>query len=166
MELNRRRRLKAEKVEIPDHFEGVPLRRGVLLAGWILGPGCGFLGIGLMVKAEGSWIEAVGALLAAVGCLLIAGVVRCRRFEIEIGRRWVKVGAGPLGHRFPAEMVGAVEKGPARSWRRLFGNQELRIRLRSGPRDFIIPSREPQETIEALQKATKGAATKMHENAQ
>ncbi len=150
MAINLRRALSDDDVEVPDHFEGVPLKGAVQMGGWFGGSILAALGIVLMVLSRGTVNEPLGAVGAAAGTIALVAVVRCRRFEIQIGRRWIIIGAGPLTRRIKRDLVTAYQMRPATGWRRLFADHEVVLTLRVGDYQHIAPTRNPEELQESL----------------
>jgi len=150
MTISLRRALTDDAVEVPDHFEGVSLRTGVRLGGWFLGVVLAAGGIALMVLAAGTLFEALGACSAAAGAIALAAVVRCRRFETQIGRQWITIGAGPLTHRIRRDLVVEHMHRPATWWRRLFADDEIVLVLGVGEHRHVVPTRDPEELAGAL----------------
>uniref|UniRef100_A0A7V1ZIF9 Uncharacterized protein n=1 Tax=Thermoanaerobaculum aquaticum TaxID=1312852 RepID=A0A7V1ZIF9_9BACT len=82
------------------------------------------------------------------------GLWRLSRFETAVGRYGVRAGCWELTFTFARGDVLAAERQKARSWRAFFAKEEVLLKL-SGPaggRHIAIPSREPQELMEALQE--------------
>ncbi len=150
MPINLRRALADDDVEVPDHFEGVPLQGNVRLGGWLVGLALTVGGIALMVLAEGTAIEALGAVSAATGAIALAAVIRCRRYETQIGQRWIKIGAGPLTRRIKSDLVAGHELRAATGWRKLYADHEVVLTLSVGDHLHIVPTRDPEELRTAL----------------
>jgi hypothetical protein len=136
--------------EIPDEFFAVPMRGVPRLLGWVGGAVGVAAGVTLMVGGGSVVVEALGAAMAAVGGLLLLIVVRCGRFTIEVGRRWIRVGAGPFTHRVPRDLIEDLAHGEARGWRRAYAAKELRIRLRVGDRVDRVPTDDPMQIVGLL----------------
>jgi len=145
-----RRALADDDVEVPDHFEGVPLKGIVRLVGWLAGSFLAAGGIALMVLAAGSAVEALGAVCAATGTIALAAVIRCRRYETQIGRRWITIGAGPLTRRIRRDLVAEHLERPATSWRKLYTDHEVVLTLSVGEHRHIVPTRDPEELRKTL----------------
>ena len=145
-----RRALADDDVEVPEHFEGVPLKGFVRLVGWLVGLILTVGGITLMVLAAGPAIEAFGAVCAAIGCIALAAVIRCRRFETQIGRRWITIGAGPLTRRIKTDLVAGHKLRAATGWRRLYADHEVVLTLSVGEHEHLVPTRDPEELSNAL----------------
>ena len=150
MPINLRRALADDDIEVPDHFEGVPLKGVVQLGGWFAGLILVAGGIALMVLSAGSAIEALGAVCAGTGAIVLAAVIRCRRYETQVGRRWITIGAGPLTHRFRGDVVAGHELRAATGWRRLFADHEVVLSLNVGDHQHTVPTRDPEELGKAL----------------
>jgi hypothetical protein len=145
MPIHLRRALADDDVEVPDHFEGVPLKGTVRLGGWLVGLILTFGGIALMVLSAGTTIDAVGAICAAIGAIALAAVIRCRRYETQIGRRWITIGAGPLTRRIMRDLVAGHELRTATGWRRLYADDEVVLTLSVGEHQHVVPTRDPEE---------------------
>ena len=148
--LNLRRALADDAVEVPDYFEGVPLKGAVRVVGWSGGSILASLGIVLMVLSRGTAIEVVGAVGAASGVIALVAVIRLRRFETQIGRRWITLGAGPLTRRIKRDLVTGCEMRPATGWRKLFADHEVVLTLSVGDHQHIAPTRDPEELQKSL----------------
>ena len=146
-----RRALADNDVEIPDHFEGVPLKGNVRLGGWLAGLILTSGGIALMVLSEGTAIEALGAVSAASGAIVLAAVIRCRRYETQIGRRWITIGAGPLTRRIRRDLVAKHLERPATSWRKLYADHEVILTLSVGEHLHHVPTRDSEELRKSLE---------------
>lgn len=145
MALYLRRALADDDVEIPEHYEGVPLKRTVLLLGWTVGLVLTVGGVSVMVLTAGTLFEAAGALCAAGGAIALAAVIRCRLYEIQVGRRWIKIGAGPLTRRFKSDLVAVHRQRTATGWRRLYADHEVVLILSISDDQHIVPTRDPTE---------------------
>jgi hypothetical protein len=149
--------MKWQRDPLPLYFEGLQLRRRLVLAGWPLAVASAALGVTFAGMARSQLVNAVGLLLGVLAALLIAGLVRCRRFEIVVGGRAVTTTVGPLRRRAP---VGWLERGElrrARSWRRLYADQELAFELPDREQSFILPTAEPEALQAALLEARTAA---------
>jgi len=150
MTISLRRALADDTVEVPDHFEGVPLKAGVQMVGWFLGVVLAAGGVALMVLTAGTALEALGAFGAAAGAIAVAAVIRCRRFETQVGRQWITIGAGPLSHRLRRDLVVEQQYRPATLWRRLYADDEVVLVLGVGGHRHVVPTRDPEELERAL----------------
>ena len=150
MPIHLRRALADDDVEVPDHFEGVPLKGIVRLAGWLAGLVLAVGGITLMVFAAGTAVEALGAVNAVAGAIVLAAVIRCRRFETQIGRRWITLGAGPLTRRIKSDLVAGHKLRAATGWRRLYADHEVVLTLNVGDHQHVVPTRDSEELGKAL----------------
>ena len=99
------RRTSLAEEEVPLHYEGVPLKSLVQLAGWPCGLACAVGGVVMAGKASAFAVELSGVLLAAVGGVIIVALLRYRRFEIVLGPRLLTVGEGPLRQRVPVGLI-------------------------------------------------------------
>ena len=104
-----------------------------------------------MVLSSGSEIEALGAVCAAIGAILLTAVIRCRRYETQIGRRWITVGAGPLTRRIMRDLVAGHNLRAATGWRRLYADDEVMLTLSVGEHRHLLPTRDPTALASALQ---------------
>ncbi len=139
-----------DDVEVPDHFEGVPLKGVVRLGGWVAGLILAGGGIALMVFSAGSAIEALGAVCAATGAIALAAVIRCRRHETQIGHRWITIGAGPLTRRLRRDLVAGHKVRTATGWRRLYADHEFVLTLGVGDHQHRVPTRDSEELKKSL----------------
>ena len=144
------RRTSLAEDEVPLHYEGIPLKTWALVVGWPLGLACAIGGVVMAGKASAFAVELSGVLLAAVGGVVIVALLRCRRSEIVLGARLLTVGAGPLLRRVPVGLIDRVEDRAATSWRRLYSDHEVVVRLTVGDRVMIFPSNDPQEFMAAM----------------
>jgi hypothetical protein len=136
--------------DLPRHFEACSLATWARWAGWPLAGACCIGGISLVVRAESKTVEGAAALGVLVGVLLVVGLVRCRRYEIVVGRRTLGLSCGPYRHTVP---LGSIEKGEARAaggWRRLYADRELELVTSLGDRRFLVPTRDENELRPAL----------------
>jgi hypothetical protein len=136
--------------EVPDEFFAVALRPLPRLVCWGGGTVGVVVGVTLMVGGGHVAVEALGAAMAAVGGLLLLIAIRCRRFTIVVGRRWIRVGAGPFTHRVPRDLIEDLSHGEATGWRQAYAEKELRIHLRVGDRVDRIPTEDPMEIVRHL----------------
>lgn len=107
-------------------------------------------GIALMVASDGTVVGALGAFVAALSSLVLFGAIRCGRFEIEIGRQWLRTGTGPLRRRVPREMIADCVVRPATGWRRLYAEREVVVELVAKDLGRQFPTREPAEVLRCL----------------
>jgi hypothetical protein len=151
--------MKLRRDQLPLYFEGLQLRRWLTLAGWPLAMAAAAIGVTFAGMARSPLVTVVGLLLGVLAALLIAGLVRCRRCEVVVGGRVVTATVGPLRRRAP---VGWLERGElrrARSWRRLYADQELAFELADREQSFILPTAEPEALRDALAEARTAART-------
>ncbi len=133
--------MKLRRDELPLHFEGLRLRRWIVVAGWPLALAAAALGVVLVGTSAQPLVDAIGLVVGVLGAVLIAGLVRCRRYEIVVGPGLLTVGAGPFRRRVP---VGALEHPAVReaaSWRRLYADRELVLEVPEHDERIIVPSR-------------------------
>lgn len=140
--------------DLPLHWEASPLRTSLMIAGWpvmilaIIG------GIAAFVRARSVLPEAVGATLVLIGCILMVVLVRCRRYEVTVGRRMTELRLGPFRRTLPTACVEKASEQPASSWRRFYAPRELVLSLSVDTRPLIVPTHDPDELRAAL---TSGA---------
>lgn len=152
--------MKLQRDEVSLHYEGLRLRQWIVWAGWPLALAVALTGAGLVGVLRNPLADVVGLLLAVVGGLAIAGLARCRSFEIVIGTRLVTTIAGPLQRRVPVGVLEHRELRPASSWRRLYADRELVLDLPAHGETFILPSAEPEALLEALLQAKASVRTR------
>ena len=131
--------------DLPLHYEASPLKTSVKVAAW---PGAIFAtvgGIAGFVRADSVAAEAVAALFVVVGCALVVSLVRCRCYELTVGKRMIELRMGSFRRTLPAGCVEKATTRPATSWRRLFSPQELVLSLSVESRVVIVPTCEPDE---------------------
>lgn len=136
--------------DVPIHYEVSYLRYSMRAVGWLVAmlalPG----GIAVFVRAGSFAGEAVGALLVVVGVTLVVLLIRCRRYEVTVGKRMIELRLGPFRRTLPA---GCVEEATARrasSWRRLYAPREVALALSIETRVVIVPTHEPDDLRSAL----------------
>ena len=151
------RNLTRERVEVPLHFEDVRLRTVIEAAGWVAAVVLTTLGISVAVNADGWMVEALGVVMAGSAGVAMVGLVRCRRFEIVVNRRFVSGRAGPLVDRLPLGMVDTTATRAATAWRRLYCHREAVLRGAGGVQTLILPSRDPQALIDAVRTAAESS---------
>jgi len=145
--------MKLRRDELPLHFEGLRLRRWIVAAGWPLALAAAALGVVLVGTSVQPLVDAIGLVVGVLGAVLIAGLARCRRFEIVVGARVVTITVGPLRRLVP---VGQLERGEvreARSWRRLYAGHELAFDLPAPFRTVVLPAEDPEALQAALDEA-------------
>jgi hypothetical protein len=143
-------RIELHKDELPLHFEGVGLKPAIRSLGWPFGLVGVVGGTYLVAAGEDFGLELLGVLVAGCCGLLLVGLLRCRRFETVLGTRMLMVAAGPIRKRVPVRYVEELVPRSARSWRRLYADHELVMRLRVGNRPVVVPSDRPDELIAAV----------------
>ena len=148
-----------DREEIPIHFEGVPLKRSLKFVAWPGSLVCAVVGIAVMVVRPGWIIEVAAALCAAAGVVLLTGLIRCRRYELVVGKKWFFATLGPFKRHIPLQLVEGAFERPAESWRRLFADRELVLRVSVGSGEDPFPTRQPDELLEALGVGTARAET-------
>jgi hypothetical protein len=145
------RRLRGRDVdEAPHHYECVPLRSSVAILGWCLGPALACTGVTGMVLGAGSLLEVAGAAAAAASGVVIFALIRLKRFEITLGKRWLELALGPVRHRLGSDGVKVGEVRKACSWRRLYALEEIVLQLEAHGRATAVPSRRAHELEAAL----------------
>ncbi len=150
-------RLTLETSDIPLHFEVVRLRSVIEASGWLAAVILTTMGIGLAVDAGGWVVESLGVVTAGSAGVAIVGLVRCRRFETVVNRRFVSGRAGPLVGRLPLGMVVETAARAATSWRRLYCDREVVLHGPGGDQTLTLPSRDPEALIDAIRTASDGA---------
>lgn len=144
--------MKLVQDEVPRHFEALRLSPRLRIAGWPAAIVAAFLGVTMASLGNGGAAGVIGVALAALGAVGIAGLVRCGVFEIVVGSRLLTVGTGPFRRRIPLGLITSSDARRSRSWRRLYADAELELSLADGRGRIILPSREPRELAEALQR--------------
>jgi hypothetical protein len=145
--------MKRQRDQLPLHFEGLQLRRWLVLAGWPLALAAAALGVTLAGMARRPLVNTIGLLLGVLAALLIAGLARCRCCEIVIGPSLLTVSAGPFRQRAPIGALGPPEVRVARSWRRLYADRELVFDVPAHGQRIIVPSTDPEGLQQALREA-------------
>ena len=141
---------------IPFHHESVPLRGGAVVLGWVLavaGIGCG---LSLAALARDWPAELLAPCLVVLGGLALVGVVRCRRYEVTLGSTRIDLRAGPFKRIVPSAAVESADRRPATGWRRLFGAEEMVLRVNVGSGKVAVPSRKPADVLGALAQIADG----------
>jgi hypothetical protein len=131
--------------DLPLHYEASPLRVAVGAIGWPVGIIAIAAGIAAYVGAASYLSEAVGALVVLIGCTLVVVLVRCRRYEVTVGRRMTELRSGPFRRTLPTACVERALERPASSWRRLFAPREVVLSLSVDTRPLIVPTHDPDE---------------------
>lgn len=139
-----------ERADIPLHFESVPLRPPVVAVGWPAAVVGAAGGIALAVIGQDSAAELVGAVLAAAAGVAMIGLVRCRRFDVVVGRKWLQGVAGPIRNRVPVALIEELKGRPATGWRRLYSDTELAIATGRGGSELAMPTRELPALLAAV----------------
>lgn len=139
-----------DREELPIHFEGVPLKRTLKIGGWPLAGLGTVAGIATMAARPGIAIEVFAAVIAAAGVIAVTGLYRCRRFELVVGEKWVFTTLGPFKRHLPLQLIEGASERPATSWRRLYSDREVVLRVPVGSGEDPFPSRAPSELIEAI----------------
>jgi hypothetical protein len=137
-------------VDLPLHYEASPLRAAVGAVGWPAGMVAIAVGIAAFVEAGSVAVEAVSALFVVAGSALVVLLVRCRRYEVTIGKRMIEQRLGPFRRTLPTGCVTDAAERPASSWRRLYAPRELRLDLSVESRPLIVPTHDPDELRSAL----------------
>ena len=136
--------------DLPLHYEASLLRASVKVVGWLVGVGATVAGMAGFARAESVVDEAVTACLILIGGTLVVALVRCRRYEVTVGKRMIELRLGSFRKTLPAGCVEQAAPRPASSWRRLFAPWELSLTLSVGARPVIVPTHEPDELRMAL----------------
>jgi hypothetical protein len=136
--------------DLPLHYEASPLGAPFLAIGWTAGIVAIVAGIAAFVGAESVASEAFSALFVVAGCALVVFLVRCRRYELTLGKRMTELRLGPFRRTLPTGCVIGVAERPATSWRRLYAPRELVLDLSVEARPVIVPTHDPDEFRTAL----------------
>ena len=142
--------------DLPLHYEASPLKTSVKVAAWPVAILATVGGIAGFVRAGSVAAEAVAALFVVVGCALMVSLVRCRRYELTVGKRMIELRMGSFRRTLPSGCVEKATTRPATSWRRLFAPQELVLRLSVETRPLIVPTHEPDDLRAALRTPGNG----------
>jgi hypothetical protein len=153
--------MKLRRDELPLHFEGLRLRRWIVLAGWPLALAAAGVGVVLVGTSVQPLVDAVGLVVGVLGAVLIAGLMRCRRFEIVVGPSLLTVGAGPFRRGVPSGALGHSEVRAARSWRRLYADRELVLDVPDHGQHIVVPSVDPEGLQAALLEARTTSRTRL-----
>ena len=137
--------------DLPLHYEALPLRAAFGGVGWPVGIFAIVGGIAAFVRTNSVATEAVAACLVVAGCALVVLLVRCRRYEVTVGKRMTELRLGPFRRTLPTGCVTDTVEQPASSWRRFFAPRELVLSLSVETRPVIVPTNEPDELRAALQ---------------
>ena len=136
--------------DLPLHFEASPLKAAVKAAGWVLGVLTTAAGMAAFVRAESTVAEAAAACLILIGGTLVVALIRCRRYEVTIGKRRIELRLGPFRRILPTGCVEEATPRPATSWRRLYAPMELALTLSLETRTVIAPTHNPNDLRAAL----------------
>ena len=129
--------------DLPHHYEASSLKAHVNVAGWVVGVLATAAGIAGFARAESTVAEAVAVLLVLIGGTLVVALIRCRRYEVTVGKRMIELRLGPSRRTLPAGCVEKATIRPATSWRRLYASRELVLSLSVDTRPLIVPTNEP-----------------------
>ena len=136
--------------DLPLHYEGSPLEPSVRVVGWPAGIVAIVAGIATFAKTAPGMGEVMAAVLVLIGCTLVVALVRCRRYEVTVGRRMIELRLGPFRRRLPTGCVEKAAARPASSWRRLYAPSELVLTLNVETRPQFVPTHDPDELRAAL----------------
>jgi len=136
--------------DLPLHFEASSLKAPVAAAGWLAGVAATVAGIAGFARAGSTAAEAAAACLVLTGCVLVVLLVRCRRYEVTVGRKMLEFRAGPFRRILPAGCVERASPRPATGWRRLFASHELQLTVGVETRPLILPTNDPDDLRVAL----------------
>lgn len=131
--------------DLPLHYEASPLKMAVAAVGWPAGIAGIFGGIAVYAGAASVVTEAVSVLSVGLGVTLVMALVRCRRYEVTIGKRMIELGLGPFRRTLPTGCVEEAAEQPASSWRRFYAPVEMVLRLSVETRPLIVPTHDPDE---------------------
>lgn len=136
---------KDDREEAPLHFEGLDLISWAKYSGWIGGITAATAGIVTMVRFAGSGTDVIGALSASIGAFFLAAVIRCRRLEIIVGKRWLKWRCGPFKNDIPVNLIRGGSSRASTGWRRLYAEREITLDFGTGQEGPILPTTDPEE---------------------
>jgi hypothetical protein len=142
--------------DLPLYYEASSLRAHVKAVGWVAGVLATVVGIAGFARAESTVAEAVAVLLVLIGGTLVVALIRCRRYEVTVGKRMIELRLGPFRRALPVGCVETATVQRASSWRRLFAPGELVLTLSLGTRPVIVPTHDPDELWAALAGAGGG----------
>jgi hypothetical protein len=142
--------------DLPLHYEASPLRAVIGAVGWPAAIVAIVAGIAAFVKAGSGIAEAAAALLVLIGCLLVVVLVRCRRYEVTVGKRMIELRLGPFRRTLPAGCVTDAAERPVSSWRRYYAPREMVLTLSVETRPVIIPTHDVDELRAVLLGRPKG----------
>ena len=131
--------------DLPLHYEAAPLKAAVGAVGWPAGIAAVVGGIAAYAGADSVAAEAVSVLSVGLGATLVMALVRCRRYEVTIGRRMIELRLGPFRRTLPTGCAENAAEQPASSWRRLYARQELVLTLSVETRPLIVPTSDPDQ---------------------
>lgn len=129
-----------------------------LVAPWRWGGAAAVLGLIATGIGSGGWgggaLQWLSGVCLTLGSLGAVGLWRLSRFETTVSRYGVCAGCWELTFTFARADVLSAEKQRARSWRAWFAPEEVLVTLSSpaGERQLAIPSRKPQELVDALKE--------------
>ena len=136
--------------DLPLYYEASSLKAHVNVAGWVVGVLATAAGIAGFSRAESTVVEAVAVLLVLIGGTLVVALIRCRRYEVTIGKRMIELRIGPSRRTLPAGCVETATVRRASSWRRLYAPRELVLSLSVDTRSLIVPTHDPDDLHAAL----------------
>jgi hypothetical protein len=136
--------------DLPLHYEASPFGVVVGGVGWLAGIVAIVAGIWAFVRAGSFLSEAVAAILVLIGCTLVVFLVRCRRYEVTVGKRIIELRLGPFRRTLPTGCVTETVQRSASSWRRFFAPREMELTLSVETRALVIPTHDPEELRAAL----------------
>jgi len=139
-----------ETEEVPRFYDSSELRPAFARGGWIVAAGAIAVGVWAMVGGAGSWLADTGAVLAALGVIVVVGLIRFRRCEIIVGRRWATLQVGPVRHRLGSGQLAGADVRPARRWRRLYADRELQLDLAAHGRILRFPVCDSESLVREL----------------
>jgi len=142
--------------DLPLFYEASSLRAHVKVAGWVAGVLATVVGIAGFARAESTAAEAAAVFLVLIGATLVVALIRCRRYEVTVGKRMIELRLGPFRRILPAGCVETATVRRASSWRRLFAPRELVLTLNLGTPPVIVPTNEPDELCAALRTPGNG----------
>ncbi|MCS7182910.1 MAG: hypothetical protein NZ869_07355 [Thermoanaerobaculum sp.] len=139
------------KHEVPLFCEELPLKWPVRWAAMVAVASLLLTGVAVGALRSEAW-QWVSGLCLTLGSAGAVGLWRCSRFETSISRFGVRAGCWELAWTFPRTEVTAAQARKARSWRVWFASQEVEVVLSvtAGARRLSLPTREPEELLQAL----------------
>jgi len=114
------------------------------VVGWVAAIVGAVGGVLLSVNAQRWAMEAIGVATAGIGGTMLVALLRCRRFETVVNRRFVETAAGPFTKRLPVGFVDRAELRSATGWRRLYADREVVLTSPTGTQPLVVPTGDPE----------------------